>query len=498
MNLFKQKIILVATILIVYILITLGFVIYPKYNCTRYALANFFTHHDTLVCNVLRYALFVYYIVQILIIFLVITACYIKKMQKISNPYYMTKIKPERKLVLVFIPVYSEDPDSLKKTFDSVVTSDYESKIMFIVVDGKVQGSGNDKSTDQYTLDILCPETNVVDDQGNQIYTGLYNDVFYILFIKQRNAGKKDSFLRVQNTLYKCTFDRSHFLYDILSEVVFVMMLDTDTIIENTGITTLIDYLESNPYASGACGETCITNKNKNIITMSQVYEYWITHYTLKSLESVYGNVLVLSGCFSMYRKNIIIDHDLVKNYGNEKDDSLYNANITKLGEDRFFTNLMLQMYPELNTVYIEKAKCFTNAPESLSTLFSQRRRWSNSLIFCNIMLISAPPKYDLFKKSRFMFICILELWISLIMPLMMCIGYYYMIAFEWSSVIFLLWPTIMCVVLFKLEMVLYSIPFILLLPIYSICIPVYSIFCTDNVTWGSTRKTDPGVTPVH
>jgi len=430
--------------------------------------------------------------------------------------------------ILIFIPSYSESLLSIKNTIDSVVNNDYtnESKIIFLVVDGCIKGSNNDDYTNEYAKSILNVSINCSYDNSFELYMGEYECVKYILLIKKENKGKKDSFIEVQKTLYytksndiiieniaeneKDEYDFQKYTYINnqvkihgihLDKVEYILMLDTDTIIENNGIRILANYLDKNAMTSGVCGITTLTNKNVNLITMSQYYEYWITHYTLKAMESLYGDVLVLSGCFALYRKTVLLNKKLIDSYILEKTDNLYNANITKLGEDRLFTNLLLQNYPEMNTRYIENAICFTDAPDNLKTLFCQRRRWTNSLIFCNLMLLLNIPKYTIFKKIRMISILLLELWICLIMPLLMCLSYFFICIFIYNynynadninitqTFIFLLFPTIMSLLLFNFHMVKYSFIFILFLPLYSIFIPLYSIYHSDDVGWGKTRS---------
>ncbi|NBU34020.1 glycosyltransferase [bacterium] len=377
-------------------------------------------------------------------------------------------------------------------------------------------GSDNDEYTYIEVKNILQTGYNsAFITYASELYVGWYKNIPYILLIKNVNKGK-NSFLEVQKTLHYCEENNSNFgtiyhLYNThimnnninIVDVDYVLMLDTDTLIKKDGIQLLVDYLNTNPLVSGVCGETCISNINENIVTMSQYYEYWITHYTLKSLENVYGNVLVLSGCFTLYRKSVLTNTKLMELYSEESNNTLYDANVTKLGEDRLFTNLLLQLYPELQTKYIKQAKCYTNAPSKLSTLLCQRRRWSNSLIFCNVMLLLNLPRFSLIKKILFGFILLVELWICLIMPLLMTISYYFVIEqittfasqhkFDVISFIetciFMTCPMLMCVILFRFNIVLYSLSFILLLPVYGIIIPLYSIYYSDYVAWGKTRK---------
>ncbi|KAJ1788397.1 hypothetical protein LPJ59_005547, partial [Coemansia sp. RSA 2399] len=70
-----------------------------------------------------------------------------------------TKNRPttSSKFVICQVPCYTEDEASLLKTIDSLAGLSYEDnhKLMFIVCDGNIVGSGNDRSTPRIVLDIL-------------------------------------------------------------------------------------------------------------------------------------------------------------------------------------------------------------------------------------------------------------------------------------------------------------------------------------------------------
>ncbi|KAI8918329.1 glycosyltransferase family 2 protein [Powellomyces hirtus] len=58
---------------------------------------------------------------------------------------------------LVMVPCYSEGYESLRATLDSVARAYYPSthKTIFVIADGIVQGSGNDKTTSDYLIDMM-------------------------------------------------------------------------------------------------------------------------------------------------------------------------------------------------------------------------------------------------------------------------------------------------------------------------------------------------------
>lgn len=533
---FWQKITFVTGILLSYIIIIVAFILYPRFYCTTYNITEFYTNNDTTVCMVLRYSLVIYYAIVFVVLLLTLIASYTVKTTIVNSPYYFTPKnsinKKKRKNILVFIPAYSESKEALENTIDSVLLNDYplEAKTMFIVVDGKKKGKNNDKTTDMYAREILdVQESNqIIQNDKYTVYAGEYQHLKYILMIKETNCGKKDSFLCVQKIMFYVTnatgsiksvdnqthidrqdttiIDQNLQNRDIeLSKQKYLLMLDTDTKVDASGLRILADYLDSNPFTSGVCGETSLTNKGENFVAMSQYFEYYITHYTLKSMESVFGNVLVLSGCFALYRVSLLLNKDLIEKYSEEQSTNIYNANITQLGEDRLFTNLLLQFYPKFTSKYIEKAKCYTEGPTNIKTLLCQRRRWTNSLIFCNWMLLRKLPMYSLVNKMLFGFILFFELWIVLYMPLLLTVGYYYAGEFIYKSIAsgvfdpimlgvtiaFIVIPVIMSIILGQIRMVGYAMVFIFILPIFSIIVPLYSMYKVDDVSWGETRKVD-------
>ena len=92
----------------------------------------------------------------------------------------------------------------------------------------------------------------------------------------------------------------------------------------------------------GVCGETSLANSKQSIITMMQVYEYYISHHLAKAFESLFGSVTCLPGCFTMYRlrtpdthKPLFIANAVIGDYSENRVDTLHMKNLLHLGEDR-------------------------------------------------------------------------------------------------------------------------------------------------------------------
>eukprot|EP00835_Amoeboradix_gromovi_P003683 NODE_253_length_12805_cov_0.273413.p1 type:complete len:1341 gc:universal NODE_253_length_12805_cov_0.273413:7519-3497(-) len=89
-----------------------------------------------------------------------------------SNPVDLNKY------CIIQVPCYTESLDSIKKTIDSIALLDYNDsyKLMFIVVDGMVMGSGNDKCTGDIVLDILgvdVEDSNMNNNTGSVINSSI-------------------------------------------------------------------------------------------------------------------------------------------------------------------------------------------------------------------------------------------------------------------------------------------------------------------------------------
>lgn len=126
------------------------------------------------------------------------------------------------KFVICQVPCYTEGEESMRNTIDSLAKLKYDDKrkLLFVICDGMIVGSGNDRPTPRIVLDILGADPNLDPEplsflslgegakQHNmgKVYSGLYecsgHVVPYVVVVKvgkpserQRpgNRGKRDS-----------------------------------------------------------------------------------------------------------------------------------------------------------------------------------------------------------------------------------------------------------------------------------------------------------------
>ena len=140
--------------------------------------------------------------------------------------------------------------------------------------------------------------------------------------------------------------------------------------------------------AIGVCGETELANAKQSIVTMMQVYKYFISHHMAKAFESLFGSVSCLPGCFTLYRlrtpdthKPLFVSNQIIDSYSENRVDTLHMKNLLHLGEDRYLTTLVLKHFPTYKTLFIRDAHAYTVAPDDWKVLLSQRRRWINSTV---------------------------------------------------------------------------------------------------------------------
>ncbi|KAI9597737.1 chitin synthase-domain-containing protein [Syncephalis fuscata] len=465
-----------------------------------------------------------------------------------------TRRNPEDhdKFVICQVPCYTEGEDSLQQAFESLAMLNYDDKrkLIFVIADGMIVGSGNDRPTPRIVLDLLGvdPKYNPdplpfksVGEGANQlnygkVYSGLYEHeghvVPYLVVVKvgrpternrPGNRGKRDSQIILMRFLNRVHFDRAmsplelevfHQLKNVIgvhpSFYEYVLMVDADTQVSTQSLNRLISCMLHDQRVMGICGETRLANEDLTWATMIQVYEYYISHHMAKAFESLFGSVTCLPGCFCMYRvrtpvKNrpLIIADDVVDAYSESHVDTLHKKNLLSLGEDRYLTTLMLKHFPQYKMTFTPDATCETAAPEKWSILLSQRRRWINSTIHNLVELLFLQDLCG-FCCFSMRFVVMIDLIGTVLMPAsLVYIGYLiYMVVdaknsgtqagTSFVSLIILVAVYGLQAVIFILKRqwqhIGWMIIYLLAMPIFSFLIPIYSFWHFDDFSWGNTR----------
>ncbi|KAG0244539.1 hypothetical protein BGW41_007302 [Actinomortierella wolfii] len=451
------------------------------------------------------------------------------------------------RFVIVQIPCYTEDEDSLRKTIDSITVLRYDDKrkLLFIVADGMIIGSGNELPTPRIVLNILGadpgldPEPLAFKSIGDgmkqlnmgKVYSGLYEKdghvVPYIVVAKvgtpsertrPGNRGKRDSQVILMKFLNKVHFDAPMCpleleIYHQMKNVIgvnpsfyeYILQVDADTEVMPDALNRLVSCMIHDGKIIGICGETQLGNEENSWTTMIQVYEYYISHHLAKAFESLFGSVTCLPGCFCMYRirtvvKSIplIISGKVIEEYSDNQVDTLHKKNLLSLGEDRYLTTLMMKHFPQYKMKFTPDAICKTVAPDRWSVLLSQRRRWINSTIH-NLAELMFLPEMCGFCCFSMRFVVFLDLFGTLTLPASVIYLVYLIIIVATGMETLPKISLILLGAVYGLQAFIFIIKrqwqhigwmfiYILAIPLFSFFIPLYSFWHFDDFSWGNTR----------
>ncbi|KAA8571215.1 hypothetical protein EYC84_000551 [Monilinia fructicola] len=451
------------------------------------------------------------------------------------------------KFVICQVPVYTEDEDSLRRAIDSIARMKYDDKrkLLVVICDGMIIGQGNDRPTPRIVLDILGvsdtvdPEPLSFESLGEgmkqhnmgKCYSGLYEVQGHIVpFLvvvkvgkpsevsKPGNRGKRDSQMVMMRFLNRVHYNDPMTpleleMYHQIRNIIgvnptfyeFMLQIDADTVVAADSASRMVSAFLDDTRLLGVCGETSLTNSKSSFVTMIQVYEYFISHNLAKAFESLFGSVTCLPGCFTMYRlraadsgKPLFVSREIVDNYAVTRVDTLHMKNLLHLGEDRYLTTLLMKYHGKYKTKYISTAYAWTIAPDSWAVFLSQRRRWINSTVH-NLAELMPMAELCGFCCFSMRFIVMIDLVSTLVQPVTVAYIVYLIVlviespsyvpitAFVLLAAIYGL-QAIIFIVRRKWEMIGWMILYILAIPVYSLCLPLYSFWHMDDFSWGNTR----------
>ncbi|KAJ2160361.1 hypothetical protein GGF46_002309 [Coemansia sp. RSA 552] len=451
------------------------------------------------------------------------------------------------RFVVCNVPCYTEGEEGLRSTLESLATLHYDDKrkLLFIICDGMIMGSGNDRPTPRIVLDILGADPDVDPEpltflslgegmkQHNmgKVYSGLFEAaghvVPYLVVVKcgtprermrQGNRGKRDSQIILMRFFNKVHFNLAMSpleleIYHQIKNVIgvnpafyeFVMMVDADTYVSPDSLNRMVSCMLHDSKLMGLCGETQLANEKDTWITMIQVYEYYISHHLSKAFESLFGSVTCLPGCFCMYRIRapesnypLLVSNNMIRDYSENTVDTLHKKNLLHLGEDRYLTTLMLKHHPYYKNKFTSDAQCCTNAPDTWQVLLSQRRRWINSTVH-NLLELVFLPRLCGFCCFSMRFVVFIDLVSTIVMPAtVVYLGYLiYQLAVSTSDTplvsVYLLaavygLQALLFVFKRQWQHIGWMIVYLLAMPVFSFFIPIYAFWHFDDFSWGNTR----------
>ncbi|MDX3328008.1 glycosyltransferase [Streptomyces sp. ME02-6979-3A] len=222
--------------------------------------------------------------------------------------------EPFTRPVSVLVPAYNER-ECIEATVRSLVASDYPIEVI-VIDDGSTDGTAD------LVEAMWIPNVRVV---------------------RQRNAGKPAA---LNNGI-------AHARYDI------VVMMDGDTVFEPSTVRELVQPF-ADPKAGAVAGNAKVGNRD-SLIGAWQHIEYVMGFNLDRRMYDLLGCMPTIPGAVGAFRR------DALDRIGGMSEDTL--------AED---TDVTMALHRDgWRVVYAENARAWTEAPESVQQLWSQRYRWS-------------------------------------------------------------------------------------------------------------------------
>lgn len=271
------------------------------------------------------------------------------------------------KPVSIIVPAYNEEV-GINNSIQSLLGLQYPQTELIVVNDGSTDNT-NQVIIDKFKMKKVEREIrdHIVTKPVIQIYK---SDIHHNLWlVEKENGGKADSLnvgINISKYPYFCSIDADSILEvkSLLRVMKPIVMSDEEVI----AVGGNIQIANGQDVHLGAIVEAGLSNKP---IVIMQVIEYLRAFLMGRIALSKFNLVLIISGAFSVFSKKWVID------VGG------YSTDI--IGEDMELV-LKLQKYIKSNKLnktikFVPDPVCWTEAPESLSILRKQRRRWQQGLI---------------------------------------------------------------------------------------------------------------------
>jgi hyaluronan synthase/N-acetylglucosaminyltransferase len=232
--------------------------------------------------------------------------------------------------VSLVVTVYNEDLSVLHRCLKSIDRQDYPRLEVFVV---------DDRSKNREDLMDVLEEFS--------------SDRFHVILAAE-NKGKREAQRSV--------------LDEVRGDI--IMTTDSDTILPPDRVRKLVGPLAA-PTIGAVTGDVRVTNKDKNLLTRLISYRYWSAFHQERAAQSFFKVVMCCSGPLAAYRRSII---DKVKDaYVSQT----FLGQTCTFGDDRHLTNLVLR--EGYDVVFDDRAKAFTEAPETIPRYLRQQVRWNKS-----------------------------------------------------------------------------------------------------------------------
>ncbi|MEZ7172177.1 glycosyltransferase [Sporosarcina sp. OR05] len=271
------------------------------------------------------------------------------------------------KPVTILVPAYNEETGILA-TIHSLLSLDYPQTELLIIDDGSKDRTAavviqqfRMRKAEKH-IDPKLKTKNVIEMYQSEIHPNLW-------LIRKENGGKGDALnvgINYARYPYFCTIDGDSILDNSsLLRVMKPIIMSDGKVIAAGGNVRIVNGLDVEYGAVSA-----VKLSGRPFVVM-QIVEYLRAFLMGRIALSKYNLVLIISGAFSVFSKKMVIRAG--------------GFSTTTIGEDMEIVVKLQRMLKEEKLdhriEFVPDPVCWTEAPQTLSVLRKQRRRWHQGLL---------------------------------------------------------------------------------------------------------------------
>lgn len=307
--------------------------------------------------------------------------------------------------ILAFVPVHKESFEQLCKTVDSLIENKTGSHYVLTCI---VSDGVNDYNTIFENVNDIQKRAYVSWDGSTvntTVHYGVRNNKNLMLISKTQNKGKKDSIIMC-NDIFNYSRENMHELTKIFRDVIssdivnvfgvsdfdYIFTTDSDTTVSDNTFVCLIDAIETRN-AVASCGVVNVDfSSNQNYLFDSlQNYQYLYGQFLRRTNEDVFGQVLCLPGCISMFKIQEKSSDALELYSTNPNNGHLVESSVQYIGTDRRYTSNLIYTNNEARIVLDTRCNAYTVPPSNFKSYVYQRKRWTQNTYFNTMINIIGP-----------------------------------------------------------------------------------------------------------
>lgn len=336
--------------------------------------------------------------------------------------------------ISIIVPAYNEEV-TIIETINSLLTLEYNYYEIIVVDDGSKDETSKVVKDYFKMTKAARPIQYKIDCQPVENVYECHSQKVPLTLIRKKNGGKADALNMGINAAFYgyfiCMDADSVLQHDALQKIA-VPFLEDENCVASGGAIMLCNGVELDN------GRVKKYDLPKNIIACMQAVEYTRSFLASRLLFDEFNGNLIISGAFGMFKKDVVIAVNGYDHSTKGEDMEL----VVKLHE---FCHVNNRKY---SIKYAPDAICWTQAPEKLRDLCTQRRRWHVGLFQCmlkyrnmffdfNRPAVAFSYLYFLFYELLSPFIEILGIFVTIAIVALQMLNVEYCVAFYLVYVIF-------------------------------------------------------------